>query len=102
MTGYNNEKSFGNYLFSNSEALYAFECQDCEKIRYVYGGHRVRDSFDISFGYYNEKSFEVSGGTGGYGHLFCAANLADCRDILYCRECVLGTSDCFGCNSLKR
>lgn len=102
MTGFQNEDASGNYLFSNSHVVFSFDCRECENVRYAYGGHNIRDSLDVTTGYFHERSLEVCGGTAAYNELFCISCLNDCRDILYCKDCVSGTSNCFGSISLKK
>ena len=102
MSGYGNEGCFGNYLFSNSGVIYGFECYESQNVRYAYWSHNVTDAIDMTFGYMHQKSLEIAGWTGGYNQLFSVNNLTDCRDLLYSKDCALGTTDSFGCVSLKK
>jgi hypothetical protein len=102
MTGFQNEDGLWNYLFSNSHVVFGFDCRENENVRYAYGGHHIRDSIDITTGYFHERSLEVCGWTATYNQLFCISCLNDCRDLLYCKDCVTATTDCFGCISLKK
>lgn len=102
ITGFNNEDVSGNFLFSNAHVTFGFESSESEKIRYAYGTVHGRDCIDASFGYFCEKSLEICGIASGYGLLFSLNCLNDCHDLLYCKDCVTATSDCFGCISLKK
>lgn len=102
MIGFNNEDISGNFLFSNAHVVYGFDAHESENIRYSYGAHNVRDSIDISFGYFLEKSREVCWAYAGYAQFACINCLDNCRDTLYSRDCMSGTTDCFGCVSLKK
>jgi hypothetical protein len=64
MTGYNNENVIGDFLFSNKNIVFGFECKDSDNLRYAYGTIHANDCIDFSFGYFCEKSMEVCGVAG--------------------------------------
>ena len=102
MTGYNNENVIGDFLFSNKNIVFGFECKDSDNLRYAYGTIHANDCIDFSFGYFCDKSIEVCGVAGGYNQLFCVNNLNEGASLLYCKDCVNATSNSFGCISLKK
>lgn len=102
MTGYNNENVVGDYLFSNKNIVFWFECKESDNLRYGYGTVHTNDCIDFSFGYICEKSLEVCGVAGWYWQLFCVNNINDGINLIYCKDCVNTTSDSFGCISLKK
>lgn len=102
MTGYNNENVIGDFLFSNKNIVFGFECKDSDNLRYAYGTIHANDCIDFSFGYFCEKSIEVCWVAGWYNQLFCVNNLNEGTGLLYCKDCVNTTVDSFGCISLKK
>ncbi len=102
MTGYNNENVIGDFLFSNKNIVFGFECKDSDNLRYAYGTIHAQDCIDFSFWYFCEKSIEVCGVAGGYGQLFCVNNINEGANLIYCKDCANTTTDSFGCTSLKK
>lgn len=102
MTGYSNENVTGDFLFSNKNVVFWFECKDSDNLRYAHGTIHANDCIDFSFGYFCDKSLEVCGVVWWYGQLFCVNNINDGANLLYSKDCANATIDCFGCISLNK
>jgi len=102
MTGYSNENVTGDFLFSNKNVVFWFECKDSDNLRYAHGTIHANDCIDFSFGYFCDKSLEVCGVAWWYGQLFCVNNINDGANLIYSKDCANATSNCFGCISLNK
>lgn len=99
MRGYNNEKSFGDYLFNNKNAAYCFDTKKSWFCNYCYEVHNCEDCTDITVGEFSKFNYECVSAYHLYGSNFCY-NCWHSSDLEYCDQCYR-CKNCFGCAYLN-
>lgn len=101
MVGVSNENVIGDHLNNCKNSYNVLYSQDCEEVynsTQIFKSHHIIDS---DFGEFSDYVYENS----GYyrvSNLFCCHWCWEASNMFYCSICTSGSSDCFGCISLKK
>ena len=96
----NAEGCTGNYITNSKNARHAFYCEQVEDGTHVFDTSKAKDVCDITRCWNVELLYECKGIVDLKYSCFC--NLTyQCDNMLYCDNCS-GSSECFGCMSLKK
>ncbi|MBI4835632.1 MAG: hypothetical protein HY817_00055 [Candidatus Abawacabacteria bacterium] len=98
--GKNIENSSGNYLLNSKNCHHCYltsDSQDCEDCIISL---QAKDSFCVSSNRGAELLYNCQSGS-NYDNQFCNECLFT-KNLQYCLYCTNGTSDCFGCISLRK
>ncbi|MBI5152456.1 hypothetical protein HZA39_02890 [Candidatus Peregrinibacteria bacterium] len=99
MRGYNNEKSFGDYLFNNKNAAYCFDTKKSWFCNYCYEIQKCEDCTDVMVGEFSKFNYDCVSSYYLYGSNFCY-NCWHSSDLEYCDQCYR-CKNCFGCAYLN-
>ncbi|MBI5156318.1 hypothetical protein HZA45_03540 [Candidatus Peregrinibacteria bacterium] len=101
--GSNTENSTGDYLRNCKNAYMAFDCDDCEDIRYCMFLDEAKSSMDHShWGRNTERMYECQAcGYDLFNLRFCNLCWSGCSNLVYCDQC-FSSKDCFACSGLKK
>jgi hypothetical protein len=101
--GVNTENCTGDYLGNCKNCHAAFDCDDCEDVRYSMCLRGSKSSMDHSYwGINSERIYECQ--ASGYDIQmlrFCNLCWSGCNDLDYCDQC-FSSKDSFGCCGLKK
>ncbi len=96
-----NVNSTGSFIFDSKNANQAFEVDQGENVKYIYGGVDLKESYDIYHaGYNTELCYELHGCTRTSNCQFCHL-CYDNLNISYCDTCQ-NSQNLFGCVSVKK
>ncbi len=94
----------GDRVSDSKNVKDSFSVIDGENMRYIQiSVLKAANSYDSTQLFMNiENAYEcMTCGDGAYGLKYCFNSFGDVRDLEYCGYC-FGSSDCFGCVSLKK
>jgi hypothetical protein len=105
MHGRQNVNVSGDYISESKNALHCYRVRGVEDSKYCanFLDGPAKDCYDyMNWGENAERVYEcVVAGTGVYNLRFCWNNFAEVKNLEYCIFCH-GSSDCFGCVSVKK
>ncbi len=101
--GTNLEHSTGDYLRNCKNCFLAFDCDNCEDVRYSMCLNESKSSMDHSYWGKNcERIYECQAcGYDLFNIRFCNLCWENCSNLTYCDQC-FSSQDCFGCVGLKK
>ncbi|MEK7563490.1 MAG: hypothetical protein AAB544_03790 [Patescibacteria group bacterium] len=101
--GLSNENVSGDHLNHCKNVENSFDCtylEDCANCTWLHKSKECRDCY--AWGIPGELAYENHLiGNGFYKVSFSESCWNSVRDLLYCRYCLDGSKDCFGCDSLR-
>jgi len=102
--GISNENVTGDHVSFSKNAFSCFDCtylEDCKNCTWLHQSKDCQDCY--AWGLTGELGYENHlCGEKFYNVQFTESCWNNVRNLLYCRYCLDGTSDCFGCVSLVR
>ncbi|MBI4835633.1 MAG: hypothetical protein HY817_00060 [Candidatus Abawacabacteria bacterium] len=99
--GRNNENSTGNYIHNCKDCRSLFHGNGSIDVENCIGVNKSKDVFCTAFCTSGELLYNCQAGINNYNNQYCA-ECVQTRNMLYCLYCMQGSSDCFGCVSLKK
>ncbi len=102
--GISNEDVSGDHLSCCKNVRHSFDCTYLEDCKYCTWLHRGRKCWDCyAWGLTGELGYENHlTGNRFYKVLFSESCWNDVSNLLYCRYCLDGCKDCFGCVSMRQ
>jgi hypothetical protein len=96
---FSSSKSSGNFIHNCKNTSLSYDVTGCDDIRYCCGINKSSSCMDYSIRWNNvNKIYEsISIGNNSYAINFCDTCYDDINNLLYCRFCTQGVSNCFGC-----
>lgn len=102
--GLSNEHISGDHISYSKNVHHSFDCTYLEDSKYCTWLHKGRECWDCyAWGITAERGYENHLiGNGFYNVFFSESCWNSVSDLLYCRYCLDGCKNCFGCVSLVR
>lgn len=104
ITGISNENSTGNYINECKDCDHVFFTNKAENCEYSIRASKGKNCFYYSiFGLHAELVYNSQTcGHSAYNLKFCLGCFVNVRDLEYCMHVGFGSSNCFGCISLRK
>jgi hypothetical protein len=101
--GEQNENVSGNYIYESKDCSASFGLRGCRDCRYCNLVRTAKDCMDyFVWGEKAERIYESECcGVNIQSLAFCCDCWDGSHDLLYCYQCVLSTSNCFGCIGIQ-
>lgn len=102
--GVKNEGCVGDYLYSSTQTVESYDCQEVQNCRYCYSvSLGAKDLYDVfQFGGECQLLYEdVVAGSKDYNVKFCCLSYVGCQNIEYCIDCI-SCKNCFACVGLRK
>ncbi len=103
MAGHGNDNVSGDHISFSKNVHHSYDVTYCEDCKYCVWWHKAKNCYDCyGWGLPGELGYENHlVGNGFYNVRFSESCANDVSNLLYCRYCENGTSDCFGCIGLR-